>query len=75
MEVFVEIPRTSAARTVHRAVDVVAGERPSDGVLIMIDALRRASAGASRRDPYYGYARQDRKVAPRTPISAKLSPT
>jgi ribose-phosphate pyrophosphokinase len=42
-------------------------------LLIMIDALKRASA--ARIDaviPYFGYARQDRKVAPRTPISSKL---
>lgn len=42
-------------------------------LLIMIDALKRASA--SRINvviPYYGYARQDRKVTPRAPISAKL---
>lgn len=42
-------------------------------LLIMIDALRRASAGTIVAViPYFGYARQDRKVKPRTPISAKL---
>ena len=41
--------------------------------LIMIDALKRASAGSIIAVlPYFGYARQDRKVKPRTPISAKL---
>ncbi len=42
-------------------------------LLIMLDALKRASAGSiSAVIPYFGYARQDRKAAPRAPISARL---
>jgi ribose-phosphate pyrophosphokinase len=73
-EVNVEIGEN--ARGVHCYV-VQSTCRPASDhlmeLLIMIDALKRASAASiTAVIPYYGYARQDRKVAPRTPITAKL---
>jgi len=42
-------------------------------LLIMVDAFKRSNAGTiTAVIPYFGYARQDRKAAPRVPISAKL---
>ena len=63
-----------------RGMDVFAIQSICDPVnnnlmelLILIDALKRASARRITAVlPYYGYARQDRKVSPRAPISAKL---
>ena len=62
MEVFVEIQSTSFP----------ANDNLME-LLILIDALKRSSARRiTAVIPYYGYARQDRKPLPRTPISAKL---
>jgi ribose-phosphate pyrophosphokinase len=73
-EVFVEIGENVRGRDVYviqstcRPVNETLME-----LLIMIDALKRASAKEiTAVVPYFGYARQDRKVAPRTPITAKL---
>ncbi len=73
-EVFVEIGENVRGRDVYVIQSTC---RPANDtlmeLLIMIDALKRASAKeVTAVVPYYGYARQDRKVAPRTPISAKL---
>lgn len=73
-EVFVEIGENVRGRDVYIIQSTC---RPVNDtlmeLLIMIDALKRASAKEiTAVIPYYGYARQDRKVAPRTPISAKL---
>jgi ribose-phosphate pyrophosphokinase len=73
-EVFVEIGENVRGRDVYV---IQSTSRPANDtlmeLLIMIDALKRASAkDITAVMPYYGYGRQDRKVAPRTPISAKL---
>src|ERR1041385_4002200 len=73
-EVFVEVRENVRGRDVYVIQSTC---RPVNDtlmeLLIIIDALKRASAKeVTAVIPYYGYARQDRKVAPRTPISAKL---
>ncbi|MBI4924699.1 MAG: ribose-phosphate pyrophosphokinase, partial [Bdellovibrio sp.] len=73
-EVFIEVGENVRGRDVY----VIQSTCPPANdhlmeLLILIDALKRASAkDVTAVIPYYGYARQDRKVAPRTPISAKL---
>lgn len=73
-EIFVEIGEN--VRGVNCFIVQSTCSPPNDNLmemLIMIDALKRASAGSIVAVmPYFGYARQDRKVKPRTPISAKL---
>ena len=74
-EVFVEIGENVRGRDVY-VIQSTSGpvNETLMELLIMIDALKRASAKeVTAVIPYYGYARQDRKVAPRTPISAKLT--
>ncbi len=73
-EVFVEIQENVRGQDVF--VIQSTGYPANDNLmelLIMIDALKRASAKRiTAVIPYFGYARQDRKPGPRTPISAKL---
>ncbi len=74
MEVFVEIEENVRGRDVFilQSTSFPANDHLME-LLIIIDALRRASAKRiTAVIPYFGYARQDRKVGPRTPISAKL---
>ncbi len=74
MEVFVEIQENVRGQDtfVVQSTSFPANDHLME-VLIMTDALRRASARRiTAVIPYFGYARQDRKPGPRTPISAKL---
>jgi len=73
-EVFVEIRENVRGRDVYVIQSTCSPANDTlMELLIMIDALKRASAREINVVmPYYGYARQDRKVMPRTPISAKL---
>ena len=74
MEVFVEIEENVRGEDlfVVQPTSFPANDHLME-LLIIIDALKRASADRITAVlPYYGYARQDRKPGPRTPISAKL---
>src|SRR6201991_1065 len=74
MEVFVEIQENvrGADCFVIQSTSFPTNDHLME-LLIIMDALRRASARRiTAVIPYFGYARQDRKVGPRTPISAKL---
>ena len=74
MEVFVEILENVRGEDVFviQSTSFPANDHLME-LLIIIDALRRASARRITAVlPYFGYARQDRKAGPRTPISAKL---
>ncbi|MFO1255251.1 MAG: ribose-phosphate pyrophosphokinase [Sphingomonadaceae bacterium] len=73
-EVFVEIHENVRGEDVFviQSTSAPANDNLME-LLICIDALRRASAARiTAVTPYFGYARQDRKPGPRTPISAKL---
>ncbi len=74
LEVFVEILENVRGEDVFviQSTSYPANDNLME-LLVTMDALRRASARRiTAVIPYYGYARQDRKVGPRTPISAKL---
>jgi len=74
MEIFVEIQENVRGADVFviQSTSYPANDHMME-LLIIIDALRRASAQRiTAVIPYFGYARQDRKPGPRTPISAKL---
>ncbi|MDX2307794.1 MAG: ribose-phosphate pyrophosphokinase [Hyphomicrobium sp.] len=74
MEIFVEIQENVRGQDVFvvQSTSFPANDNLME-LLILLDALKRSSAKRiTAVIPYYGYARQDRKPGPRTPISAKL---
>ena len=74
MEIFVEILENVRGEDVFvlQSTSYPANDNLME-LLVMLDALRRGSAKRiTAVMPYFGYARQDRKTGPRTPISAKL---
>jgi ribose-phosphate pyrophosphokinase len=74
MEIFVEVQENVRGEDVFvvQSTSFPANDHLME-LLILIDALKRASARRiTAVIPYFGYARQDRKPGPRTPISAKL---
>ncbi len=74
MEIFVEIQENVRGQDVFviQSTSFPANDNLME-LLIVVDALKRSSARRiTAVVPYYGYARQDRKPGPRTPISAKL---
>ena len=74
MEIFVEIHENVRGEDVYviQSTSFPANDNMME-LLIIIDALKRSSAKRiTAVIPYYGYARQDRRPGPRTPISAKL---
>jgi ribose-phosphate pyrophosphokinase len=74
MEIFVEVKENVRGEDVFviQSTSYPANDHIME-LLICLDALKRASARrVTAVIPYYGYARQDRKPGPRTPISAKL---
>ncbi len=73
-EIFVDIQESVRGLEIYVVQSTCSpGNKNLMELLIMLDALKRASAvSITAVIPYYGYSRQDRKVAPRTPITAKL---
>src|SRR5881296_1193430 len=74
MEIFVEVQENVRGEDVFiiQSTSFPANDNLME-LLVTLDALKRGSARrATAVIPYYGYARQDRKSGPRTPISAKL---